>query len=63
MNLKPCPFCNELPALRGDAAIVCCRNKDCQVRLAVSRITQQEAGDAGNSRPNEPVALPQGAGK
>lgn len=53
MELKPCPFCDELPVVRDDSAIVSCRNKECEVRPAVSRITHEMAIEAWNKRPSQ----------
>lgn len=50
MKLQSCPFCGELPTVRDDAAIVSCRNKSCEVRPAVSRITREAAIAAWNKR-------------
>lgn len=53
-KIKTCPFCNELPIVRDDAAIVSCRNKRCEVRPAVSRFTCEDAIASWNKRP-EPI--------
>lgn len=55
-ELKPCPFCGEMPLLAKWATLnIACLNEKCPVAPEVWGDTQSEAISRWNTRPSDPV--------
>ena len=65
MNLKPCPFCGQVPQItemedRGITyKMIYCENYNCLVDTSTAKFyeTDKEAADAWNTRPAETALL------
>ena len=55
-ELKPCPFCGQIPDWYKDNGypfIIACYGDECEVRPEVSRFTEESAIAAWNKRAGE----------